>query len=232
MVREAFGVFAATVGEHAGIDWPGQTTARPYAVTGRSTAPKLDQPSMVWLRLRAMFGLTARTEILRYFLSQEAGRVGVATIAAATNYTKRNVAEECETLQQAGVLGVRPVGNRFYYSLVRRAELKAVVGAMPAVRPDWTAIFNVARSLISVEDQLDTSTTRTLAVKAGQVLVDLEPELDALDVDPPSSDLRGEDLWHTLRALGRDTMGVWSLGRWHRLARDKANERSIAHRIS
>lgn len=70
-VREAFGEFSATIGDHAGVIWPHATAPRRYTVTGRSNQPQLDQASMVWLRLRAMFGLGARTEILRYFLVSE-----------------------------------------------------------------------------------------------------------------------------------------------------------------
>ncbi len=132
-VREAYGEFAATVGEHIPVKWPYATEPRRFTVTGRSVAPQLDQPSMVWLRLRAMFGLGARAEILRHVLVHDDDQSSIAAISAATSYTKRNVAEECETLEQAGVLRVRTVGNRFYYSLAKRAELEAFVGTMSGI---------------------------------------------------------------------------------------------------
>src|SRR2546429_3285061 len=112
-IRASFGELSATVNEHSGAVWPGATDVRPYKVTGRSSAPQLDRASMGWLRLRAMFGLGARTEILRHFLSGHEGAVSVARIAESTGYTKRNVAEECETLERAGVLAVHSVRNRF-----------------------------------------------------------------------------------------------------------------------
>lgn len=214
-VQEAFGEFSATVSDHAGVTWPYASEPRRYTETGRSVSPQLDRPSMVWLRLRAMFGVGARTEILRYFLARSDGRASVATIAAAINYTKRNVAEECETLEQAGVLGVRPIGNRYYYSLAKRTELEAFIGTMPDVRPNWVAMLNIARGLVDLEAQIGPSTTRTIAVKVRKTLVEIEPDLDELDLDPPSSDLRGEDLWPALRSLGTETLGRWSLGRWH-----------------
>lgn len=215
-VRDAFGVFAATVGEHAGVTWPYASEPRRFVVTGRSATPQLDQPSMVWLRLRAMFGLGARTEILRHFLARGDGRTSVATISAATNYTKRNIAEECETLEHAGVLSVRPVGNRFYYSLAKRSALEAFVGSTPPYRPDWTAMLNIARQLVDLELQATSSTTRTLAVKARKAIDEIEADLDELEIDPPSSDIRGEDLWPAIRRLGTETLGRWSLGLWHR----------------
>jgi len=231
-VRDSFGVFAATVGEHAGVTWPYASEPRRFVVTGRSAAPQLDQPSMVWLRLRAMFGLGARTEILRHFLAQEDGRTSVATVSAATNYTKRNVAEECETLEHAGVLSVRAVGNRFYYSLAKRSELEAFVGSTPANLPSWTAMLNVARQLLELETQTVSSTARILAVKARKAIDEAEADLDELEIDPPTSDIRGEDLWSAVISMGRKTLGEWSLGRWHLPRRTGGTRRSTIRRIT
>lgn len=213
-VREAFGEFAATVGAHAGISWPGEAEARPYTVTGRSTLPPLDRPSLAWLRLRAMFGLGARTEILRYFLSRTGGAASVARVADATGYMKRNVAEECETLERAGVLAVRSVANRFYYYLARRSELERFVGDLPDVHPNWTAVLNLARELVDIEEQVQTSSHRTLPVKVRETLRRIEDDLGDLGIEPPSADVQGEDLWPTLRRLGADYLGAWSIGEW------------------
>ncbi|MGQ0743202.1 MAG: hypothetical protein ACT4OS_02470 [Acidimicrobiales bacterium] len=230
-VRGAFGAFAATVGEHASVVWPYSTEPRRFTVTGRSSAPQLDRPSMAWLRLRAMFGIGARTEILRYFLSQEDGRSSVASISAATNYTKRNTADECEALAHAGVLSVRPMGNRFYYSLAKRADLETFVGSMPAVTPNWIAMFSVALQLVSVESTAETGTTRTLAVKTRTAIDEIEEDLDELGIDPPSSGLKGEDLWPAIRSLGNETLGEWSLGRSHLPPRHRQTSRSGIRRI-
>ncbi len=231
-VRDAFGVLAATVGEHAGVVWPYASEPRRFTVTGRSAAPQLDKPSTVWLRLRAMFGLGARTEILRFFLTQEDGRSSAAAISAATNYTKRNIAEECETLAHAGVLNVRPMGNRFYYSLANRPQLEAFVGSMPPVRPNWIAMFSLARQLVALESEFATRTTRTFAVKVRNAIDEIEEELDELGIDPPPSTVRGEDLWPAVRSLGKGSLGEWSLGRWHLPPSKRETSRSAVRRIS
>jgi hypothetical protein len=214
-VRNAFGSFAATVGKHAGVVWPYASNAREYTVTGRSMTPPLTQPSMVWLRLRAMFGLGARTEILRFFLSQMNGKSSTAAISVATNYTKRNVADECEALAQAGVLKVRPRGNRHYYSLAKRTELEAFVGSMPTITPNWVAMFSVARQLVSLEAEREAGSSRTVAVKARNAIDKMGADLDELGIDPPSSLVQGEELWPAIRSLGNASVGEWSLGNWH-----------------
>jgi DNA-binding transcriptional ArsR family regulator len=213
-VGAAFGEFAATVGAHAGISWPGATHPRRYKVTGRSTLPNLDRPSLVWLRLRALFGVSARAEILRCFLARGGGTMSVAELAVATGYTKRNVAEECDILQRAGVLSVRTRGNRFYYSLARRTELKAFVGEMPAVLPDWTAILNVARELVALELRSEGKERTTVPVHARKTLRLISDYLDDLHIGAPAEHLQGADLWPALRQLGDVHLGAWSIGQW------------------
>jgi len=210
----AFGEFAATVGAHAGISWPGATRPRPYVLTGRSKPPNLDRPSLVWLRLRAMFGVGARAEILRCFLAQGAGAMGVAALAAATGYTKRNVAEECDTLKRAGVLSVRLQGNRFYYSLARQAELRAFVGEMPVALPDWTAILNITRELVALEQRSGDAGLTTLPVHARKTLRMIRDDLDELDMIGPPENIEAVDLWPALRRLGHVNLGAWSIGHW------------------
>lgn len=213
-VATAFGEFAATVGAHAGVSWPGATHPRRYKVTGRSTLPHLDHPSLVWLRLRAMFGVGARAEILRCFLSQSGGTASLSAVAVATGYTKRNVADECDTLQRAGVLSVRTQGNRLYYSLARRAELKAFVGEMPAVLPAWTAMLNVARELVALERRSAEAGSITLPVHTRKALGAINNDLDDLAIDAPSENLQETELWPALKRLGARNLGMWSIGRW------------------
>ncbi len=211
-VRRAFGEFAATVNEHAGTSWPESTAPRRVATTGRSTRPALDRRSMAWLRLRAMFGVGARAEILRSFLSHDGGWMSVAGLAVATAYTKRNVAEECDALERAGVLSVRPRGNRFYYALARRDELERFVGALPRVRPDWVAMLNVTRELVTLERMAAGTSTETLPVHASNALRRIKPDLDALHIPTPSESPRGKDLWPAVRQLGESHLGPWSAG--------------------
>lgn len=214
-VRDEFGVFAATVGANSAAAWPGSTKPRRYSPTQRSTSPNLDRASIVWLRLRATFGLGARAEVLRYFLAQGNVSAGVATIAADANYTKRNVASECDALAQAGVLRVRAVGNRHDYSLARRHEVEALLGGIPVIRPNWSAMFHIARVLVELEDEAVASTDRTLAIKAHKAIDAISSDLHGLDVDRPPSTVHGKDLWIAAQALGSATLSQWSSGQPH-----------------
>ena len=221
-VAVAFGEFAATVGAHAGISWPGATHPRRYTVTGRSTLPHLGRPSLVWLRVRAMFGVGARAEILRWFLARGSGAVSVAALAEAAGYTKRNVDDECETIDSAGVLSIRPHGNRFYYSLARRAELSAFVGETPAVLPDWTAILNITRELVALERRSQDAGLTTLPVHARKTLRLIKDDLDELEIKALPENIEAVDLWPALRRLGDVHLGAWAIGQWQSQDRAEA----------
>ena len=212
-IVEAYGCFAATVNEHGGANWPDATEPRRYATTGRSTPPRLSRESLIWLRMRAMFGVGARTEILRYFLSHQRGRVSVTTLATAVGYTKRNVADECTALQRAGVLAVRSVLNRLYYSLDRDEQLRAFVGEPPPVLPDWTALFRITRALVGLSDDAARLPGRALNVEASRILNDLEDDFDRVELTPPL--VRGNDYWSAVQLVIDATLSGWARGQWH-----------------
>ncbi len=98
---DAWGQLAATVNRLSGsAKWPRATSERDFTRTGRSSLRPLSEGSMIYLRMRSIFGLTARTEILRYLLFT-GERSTAAMLATQVNYAKRNVAEACESLSRA-----------------------------------------------------------------------------------------------------------------------------------
>jgi DNA-binding transcriptional ArsR family regulator len=212
--RSSFGELAATVNAHAGVTWPGATQARPYRVTGRSNVPSLQEPSLVWLRLRSMFGLGARTEILRQFLSVEGGVYSVTNLAELIGYAKRNVAEECDTLERAGVLSVKRVANRFYYSLARRSELSAFVGDQPPVLPPWPALLRVVDRVVDLDVSADKVSERVLAVEARKARDEMGSDLDLLGVGRPPEGPRGSSVWPSMKPWARQLATDWAKGRW------------------
>lgn len=212
--QQAFGELAATVSAHLGTAWPGAAKPRPYTPTGRSAPPALERPSAAWLRLRAMFGVGARSEILRVLLSTGEGPLSLAAIAEATDFTKRNVADECEGLANAGVLAVRAHGNRFYYGLAKPAALEAFVGTLPSLRPTWRALLNVTHQLVTLERRAEDGSAKTLPIEVSKTLLLLNDDLRQLGLDPPAPGTPTDDLWKSTKTLGATWLGAWSRGRW------------------
>jgi hypothetical protein len=212
-VRESWGPYAATVSHHAGVDWPGATERFDYKTTGRSSFESMEQPSRAWVRLRGMFGLGARTEIIRYFLSSKR-RASVATIAESVGYAKRNVADECDTLTKSGLLRSQQVANRFYYTLLRRDATEEFVGEIASVRPDWSALFAVANALVKLEELAQDLPHNALLVEAHRVAQEIDEDLDRLHVDERPSLTNQENYWPSVREFAIRYMGAWAVGEW------------------
>jgi hypothetical protein len=209
-----WGEFAATVNARAGVQWPRATADRAaYRVTGRSRLRSLEEGSLVALRMKAMFGLAARTEILRHLLLQERGRVSAAGLASATGYAKRVVAEECQTLELAGVLAASVLGNRFYYSLARRSALTEFVGATPSICPDWIALARVVLHLVEFERSVRSLPGAAVDVEARRILREIESDLDILDLPGPAQS-RGSGLAVAVPAWSATTLKGLAAGRW------------------
>jgi hypothetical protein len=212
-VQEAWGPFAATVSEHSGATWPEATESFAYRTTGRSVLDSMDRPSRAWLRLRGMFGLGARTEILRYFLSGHR-RATTATIATHIGYTKRVVADECDALTKAGVLRSQQSANRFYYGLDRGAALRAFVGDIAPVRPDWSALFRVTSAFVRLEAAAERVPAKALVVEARKVVDQIDDDLDDLDIEDRPTLIQSDTYWPAVRDFADRYLSAWANGIW------------------
>ncbi|TWD82224.1 hypothetical protein FB561_3352 [Kribbella amoyensis] len=210
---EAWGRFAATVNEHSIARWPNATDPMPYKITGRSSMPSMEQPSRAWLRLRATFGVGARAEILRYFLS---GRTvsSTALIAEHAQYAKRNIDIECDSLEKAGVLRRRKLGNRYLYSLVRADALREFAGEIAPIRPSWSALLTVTAAFVGLENTSHDLPDRVLMVESFRILQSLEDALDALDIEDRPRFARPQDHWPEIRRFAAGHLSAWAAGDW------------------
>jgi hypothetical protein len=196
---DSWGQFSATINHFSGVSrWPKATEERKFAVTGRSSLRRLSERSMVYLRMRSIFGLSARTEVLRYLLFTRE-RSTAAMLAMQTNYTKRSIAEACESLAQAGALHSKQVGNRLYFSLVDGEALLAFLGPSAPIRPDWPALLRVVNAL-DRWTQFVESDERLLTVQTHQVFTQIQEDLEVLRLEMPD------------QVSGEEFMPIWN--RW------------------
>lgn len=212
--EDAWGEFAATVNARAGVRWPGATAERSsFRVTGRSTLRSLSEPSLVVLRMRAIFGVGARAEILREFLFDPRSKKSAVDLAELTNYTKRSVAEECDQLVQADLLSVKGVRNRFYYSLTNARALTNFVGAVPPITPDWNALLSVIESIWTRTVTAGVFSPDALIVETHQVVRDIDDDLDVLGVEGPRL-LRGSAILSEWDEWSAEFMAGVASGGW------------------
>ena len=210
---EAWGWFAATVNEHSNARWPAGTEAIPYKITGRSSLTTMKQPSRAWLRMRAMFGVGARTEILRFFLSGTT--LGSTTVITdSVGYAKSNVVNECDSLDKAGVLRRRRIGNRYYYSLARSEALHEFVGEIAPYRPSWTALLGMTSALVELEAASVRLPNPVLMVEAHRTNSHLDGLLDDLGIEERPDLNRPDENWPKMRDYAHTYLSAWASGAW------------------
>jgi DNA-binding transcriptional ArsR family regulator len=194
--RVAFGEFAATVNAHTNESrWPGATLPRQYGPTERSHLEDFTAPSLVALRLRALFGVGARAEVVRILLEHPAQDLAVSDFDAAF-YTRRNVAEALEALRMGGL--VEPLAGRGVrrYRLRRTSQLHAFVGSLAQFKPDWVAIFLLLQNLRSLASRTESLLLVVRAVEARKFVRERLVLLQRIGLEAPPA-VTGESYWHS-----------------------------------
>lgn len=171
-----FGRYSAAVARHTHVRWPGEGDPLPFQPSGKSSAPDLLRPALVQLRLRALFGVSARAEILRTMIADPARSQSVADVSDAAGYGKDNVAESLYLMARAGVVEADAEANRRRFKLVDPNQFAGFIGALPTVHKEWSAVFKI---MVGVLDLAKSAPTGTMAhaVEITRLLRDLEPEL-------------------------------------------------------
>jgi len=210
-VQAAFGRTAATVNAHSSLRWPGATQARPFERTRRSAVADFSGPSLVVLRLRALFGVGARAEVVRAFLADPSARLSAADAAAAAGYTKRNVAEALEALRMAGLLEAHALRNQRLYGLADAGWLTALPGGLPDSFPRWSSVFRILEGLIAGARGAETLTAPARTVEASDVLHYLRSDFQQVGVRLTEEE-RGPEAWATMQRLAVELAGAWASG--------------------
>ncbi len=152
-IKHAFGRFAATVNAHAPLSWPSYAEpASSFTRTGRSTPPDLSCTSLVQLRLRALWGVNSRAELLRVMLPEQGRFMGVTEIALAAGYGKDAVSDALDNLHRGGLLARVGQTNQHQYRLLREDELLALVGPLPSRVVDWVLVLPVMVGMLEAAD--------------------------------------------------------------------------------
>jgi len=154
ITQDTFGEFATTVNFNAGLRWPGSGARIDFTPTGRSAAPQLERPALIQLRLRALWGVSARSEVLRVMLSDGHRFMGVSEVAASARFGKDAVAEALDNLRRGGLLEEAGVSNQRVFRLGRRDELSAFVGCEPKWERSWNwpAVLPIMTGILEATD--------------------------------------------------------------------------------
>lgn len=170
--------------------------------SGKSRAPDSDAPINFAFRMRHLFGLGSRAEVVRYLITAPVTDASALAIADAAGYAKRNVNETLTSLVASRIVTAYEHGNERRYYLDRALWgqfLRFQPESWPTYR-DWPRLLGALRRLSRwlQDGTLDQLTPYMLASHARTLMEQLEPEL-ALAGVPRSGmpEREGEHYWQT-----------------------------------
>lgn len=139
-----------------------------------------------------------------------------AELARLTGYTKRNVTEELDRLELAGLFQVAAPGNQFLYRLHDRDALLAFVGVRPDAFPRWEPLFRVVRALVDTIRAVEPASATVQAVELEKLVAQISGDLQAaeLPLPPPTRERTGSPdvllSWAFGLMRGLATGRIWS----------------------
>lgn len=114
------------------------TTALPYRDNKtRAVRVDLSQPTTLWLRLRRIFGLGVRPDVIAFLMRKADPKdyVDAGTIAAAVGYSRPAVKRVLDALVEAGGLSI--VNDRDPGYSIGWTSLFTILGPAPERLPSW-----------------------------------------------------------------------------------------------
>lgn len=185
--EEHLGRYGATVSLHTTRTWPGSEGQTSFDVSpsGKSRLRDLDGPARIQLRLRSLFGISARAEIVRVLLIDPYRQWATAEIARRVAYTRRQINNDLEALTLGGLVRRSELSGSFTYNPVHPEPLIALVGEQPTLAPPWSPLFHVLAGLLEAARDLRSREPSMPAMELARRLRSLTEPLELLGLEPP-----------------------------------------------
>lgn len=181
-----FHEYAATVNAHSNLAWPaGNEKSFAFRPRSRALLEDLSRPALLSLRVRAVFGVGARAEILRALLRRPDVSLTGADLSAETSYRKRNVLNEIEPLRLAGIVKSFRVVNADRFSLAKGGELIGLIGPVPPRATRWTQTFRALHLMLDLATRNARRSDLEKAVEASRFVADERDTLAAAEMYLP-----------------------------------------------
>lgn len=195
--RRNFFEFAATVNARGRFGWPSDG-ARPrtkFEASGRSRVEDFGRPALLALRVRAIFGVGARAEIVRLFIANPIAALTAAELAEQSNYAKRNATEALASLHLGGLIKKVPFRNASRYLLGPREEFVSFIGELPRKFPAWDSLLRVLSSLLRLAERSEEQTPLSRALQAQKLAEDHALDFVRAGMTLPPRMAPGAEAW-------------------------------------
>lgn len=204
-VNKPFSVFAATLNSVSRAKWPILESEHPikFVPSGKSKLPQFKLPALICFRLRALFGVGARADLMMFLLIKGKGDIAAAD-ATEIGYAKRNLADVLDNLTLSGVLESFMSRNQRRYRFAKREQMLELLGSLPQFMPPWWLIFEVILKLRYSIKEVEEKSESTRVVEIRNTLGALKDKLRQLHFEPPPMQSNFQAYW--------DSFDDWILG--------------------
>jgi DNA-binding transcriptional ArsR family regulator len=178
----------------------------------KSRPPVRSAPINFSFRVRDLFGVSARAEVVRVLLLLHGRESRTREIVRAAGYSRQNVYEALNALVSAGVVIIRQRGPRDRSYALDQGRWAAFLGVAVDDLPDfveWPRLLEVLWMLLTWVESLDTKEPSDYmrASEARQFVADHEIDLQSLGVRlPDGRRFLGADYWAPFEALVVDAL--------------------------
>lgn len=169
-------------------------------LSGKSQPPRLTLSINLAFRLRKLFGVGSRAEIVRFLLTSQLPGAQTEVVRRASGFARSNVRDAADALVAAGAAGSYTLGtggDRFYRVDIDRWRSFLQLERIPQHR-DWPQLFAALRTLRRWlrRPGLDDLSEYLRASEARQLMKRIESDLRYAGV-PVSDERTGADYWVT-----------------------------------
>ncbi len=181
-----FSAFAATLNSVSRANWPtfSSATAWKFIPSGKSQPPRCELPALLSLRVRALFGVGARADLITFFLTQEKGDF-TASDTTEIGYNKRSLADLLDDFVKSRLFDAFTKRNQRYYSFIKCDQMRTAIGLLPEAVPSWRQILEVLLPLRNCIKQVEKQSASTKTIEVRNVLKKMEDTLRKLHLTPP-----------------------------------------------
>lgn len=158
-----------------------------FKTAAKTRDPDPMVPANLAIRLRHLLDAGARSEVVRFLVTQPGQGADAQAIADAAMFAKRNVSDTLLSLARAGVVDESWAGNRRVFS-VDKERWCAFIGVDPAAVPGYMPWIKLFRSATAMLDWLEadkraSETQYMRASGARSLLTEISPDLTASGID-------------------------------------------------
>jgi len=148
---------------------------------GMSQSPRPDQPATFLFKLRALFGMQARAEVMAWLLANQQGHP--AEIARQTGYFRGSIQNVLNDLRLSGHVGSVRIGREKSFSILRHDEWRFLLtwpdaNAFPQWI-NWAPLFRAIQIFLDAlgKPELDEKSENFQAIQLREALEQATPSL-------------------------------------------------------